>query len=257
MTTDSPTLGIVTCSRSDLVGLYRTLTSLIHDSEIFHQLVLVLSDYSESDLHTLKESFPKLSFDLLIVEPTGIYSAMNQGLEKLTTELVLFLNGGDELINPRCLVELKNQMGKSSWGYGALEITAENTTRLRKYSFNRYSKNLHRFAIKYVPHPSCIFSVSQFKLNGGYNLKFKTGADQDLILKFARDSYPITSKGCISRFYLGGQSSRNNFETISELHEISRSNFGKLLGSEILDQLVWLVILKSRSTVKGLQRLLH
>lgn len=248
-----PTLGIVTCSRSDYVGLNRTLKSLSHATTSFHQLILVLSGYSESEIQSLKTAYSSLKFELLIVKPNGIYDAMNQGTKKLKTKYVLFLNGGDELINPYGLIELTNQVGTNNWGYGALAIAEENSSQIRNYSFNTYSKTLHRLAIKYVPHPSTVFSSNMLIDFGGYNVEFPTAADQDLIHKFARHSRPTVLKDSISKFYLGGQSSRSNRETIRELRKISQNNFGNLLNSDFIDQLLWKIISASRFTLKKIQ----
>lgn len=250
-----PTLGIVTCSRSDYLGLTRTLKSLSHATASFQQLILVLSDYSESEIQSLKTTYSNLTFDLLIVKPNGIYDAMNQGTKKLRTKYVLFLNGGDELINPNGLIQLTNQVGLNSWGYGALAIAEENSAKIRKYSFNTYSKSLHRFAIKYVPHPSTIFSSQMLLDLGGYDVDFSTAADQDLIHRFARNSHPTVLKDSISKFYLGGQSSRTNLETIGELRKISQNNFGTLLNSDYIDQLFWKIISASRDMLKKIQNL--
>jgi glycosyltransferase len=233
------TLGVVTCSRSDLPGLSRTLESLKLGMSSFQQLVLVLTDYSDSEIQTLIADYSILNPIFILAESKGIYQAMNLGCADLETQLVLFLNGGDELIDSGALIELTNLVKSDGWGYGGIQIASVDNKTLRNYQFSSYSKKLHRFAIKYVPHPATVFSVQTLRQFGGYNLSYSTAADQDLILRFARFSDPTVINKTIAKFYLGGQSTRSNRKTIAELRRISKNEFGNTLDSEVIDKIVW------------------
>lgn len=233
------TLGVVTCSRADLPGLSRTLESLKLGRGSFQKLILVLSDYSDSEIQTLIADYSILKPIFVLTESKGIYQAMNLGCADLETQLVLFLNGGDELIDPGALIELTNLIKSGGWGYGGIQIASVESKTLRTYQFGRYSKKLHRFTIRYVPHPATVFSMQTLRQFGGYNLSYSTAADQDLILRFARASDPTVINKTIAKFYLGGQSTRSNRETITELRKISKNVFGNTLDSEVIDKIVW------------------
>ena len=245
-----PSLGIVTCSRADFVGLKRTLDSLQSAHDVFKQLVLILSEYSDHQVQELKKLYTQFDASFLLLEPSGIYQAMNAGMELIQSDLVLFLNGGDELISGEALQDLKKCVNPDGWGYGGIEIAHVGGGLKRRYQFKRYNKWLHRFGIKYVPHPSTVFSARKFRQLGGYRVAYRTGADQDLISRFATDSRPAISKKYISKFYLGGQSSRSNSEIIQELKKISYDNHGYILNSKLIDDALWCLISAARSIAK-------
>ena len=249
---ESPTLGVITCSRADFDGLKRTLDSLLSANDVFKQHILVLSEYSDCQIRNLKEHYSEIGARFILLEPSGIYQAMNLGLEEIQTDFVLFLNGGDELNNGKALEQLKNDLKPDGWGYGGIQISQASTALTRRYHFTRYNKWLHRFGIKYVPHPSTVFSVKKIRYLGGYNVSYKTGADQDLISRFAMESKPAISKEYISKFYLGGQSSRSNLEIIQELKRISLDNHGYTLNLKLIDDILWSIVSAARSFVKPL-----
>lgn len=141
---------------------------------------------------------------------------MNLGLEKTETEYCMFLNGGDEMIDFSQFAHLYNKIQGKLWGYGGTELYESAMEKRRKYFFVPYSKFLHKFSIKYVPHCSTIFKTNHLKKLGGYNDFFGTAADQAVMLSFALSERPVTQRKILTRFYLGGESTRSKNSIIGD-----------------------------------------
>lgn len=244
------TLGIVTCSKSDLNGLLRTLHSLSLALNSFDELVLVLSDYKNKEINLIKEASRLFNSKVLVTESEGIYSAMNAGAKKLKTEFVLFLNGGDELLDGEALQNLVRKIGNRNWGYGSIVITKMGSSKSRKYSFNRYSIWQHRLGIKYVPHPATVIRGAIFSRMAGFDVSLSVASDQGLMLSLARKWQPVIIRESISRFYLGGESTRTEIEINENFKLLSNKIFGPILSSRVVDDFIWSILKRLRILFK-------
>jgi len=238
-------LSFVVCSKDDLTGLVRTLNSL--DLRVLNgsTKVIVLSDYSSSQIKELKKKFNHRSFQIYEVDPRGVFSAQNYGLRKVDSDFVQFLNGGDELMEPSALSELLFNLARSDWGYGSLCVVSLDGNS-RVYSF-KYQMLLHRLGLRYVPHPSTIIRTKVAIELGGYDEKYNSAADHKLFVKFAQRGKPIIVKETISKFYLGGLSTRNKKLIVADSAKISREIYGYFFRSQTIDTMIWKLVLGIRA----------
>jgi glycosyltransferase involved in cell wall biosynthesis len=118
----SQNLSIVTCSKSDEVGLTKTLDSLRTLESDFPQVILVLSQYSTPQIEKLRNKYSDLNINIIQVEAEGIYVAQNRGLQAAKSKFTLVLNGGDCIASESALRDLLINTENSQWGYGSLEI---------------------------------------------------------------------------------------------------------------------------------------
>ena len=225
-------------------GLYRTLESFRKQSNI--QNILVLSNYKHKEVERIKVSFKHLNLNCFEIDGYGIYNAMNFGLNKVSTQYFMCLNGGDRLLDLENLNKLLGKIAGNKWGYGAVKIINPFGGFQRIYKFNRYSILVHRFSLKYVPHPSVIMDTAYARKLGGFDEKFKVSADQKLMMKFGMNFDPVVSKEVISEFYLGGNSTRSQLEVIADFKAISKDLFEPIFGSRHTEILLWNIISKLR-----------
>jgi hypothetical protein len=211
--------------------------------------ILVLSDYRHEDVEKIKVSFRHLNLKCFEIDGYGIYSAMNFGLNKVETQYFMCLNGGDKLLSSENLNKLLRNLDGKKWGYGSVSIVNPLTDSKRKYKFNHYSVLLHRFSLKYVPHPSVIMDTTFARGLSGFDENFKVSADQKLIMQFGIDSKPFVSKDIITEFYLGGESTRSQSEITSDFKEISKDLFKPIFSSRFIEKFLWDLIRKIRSFV--------
>jgi glycosyltransferase involved in cell wall biosynthesis len=89
-------LSIITINKDNRLGLQKTIDSLEQLKNRSFQWVFIDSVSTDGSLD-LANQFAK-SGDIVISEPdTGIYNAMNKGIQLATKDKILFLNSGDTL----------------------------------------------------------------------------------------------------------------------------------------------------------------
>jgi glycosyltransferase len=224
---------------SDFEGLSRTLISLrgLIGNEI--ESILVLSQYSSSEIARLKIISHSQYCKIIEQEPEGIYSAMNAGISLAESELCIFLNGGDEICDPGAFKDFALGLTIHEWAYSPIYIARSHKDSHRRYAFKPYSSFKHRLSIKFVPHPGTIYKTEILKLMGGFNTSFSVAADQELAMRFAQRSHPRIGDLPFAIFYSGGTSTRRQDEITSDFKLISRQVFGYFFRVECLDSLVW------------------
>jgi len=208
--------------------------------------ILILSDYRQEYIEGLKVSFKHLNLKCFEIDSSGIYNAMNFGLDKVKTQYFMCINGGDRLFDSENLNKLLRNLDGKKWGYGSVSIVNPLTNSSRKYKFNHYSVLLHRFSLKYVPHPSVIMDTTFARGLSGFDENFKVSADQKLIMQFGMASKLFVSKDVISEFYLGGESTIRKSEITSDFKDISNDLFKPIFSSRFIDKFLWKLIKKFR-----------
>jgi hypothetical protein len=185
------------------------------------------------------------------VPAIGIYQSMNLAIERVTTRYCIFVNGGDEILNIREIYLLCARIQKHLWAYGGTILHNETTGNFKKYIFRPYSRFFHKYSLKFVPHCSTIFNTNFLKEIGGYDPTYGVASDQALMLNFANQSRPVTTPKIISRFYLGGVSTRSNQEIINEYKLIER-DLRKYNNSfhNLLHETIWLCVATLRKLFK-------
>jgi glycosyltransferase involved in cell wall biosynthesis len=233
-----PELSIIICGKQDEFELNKTLNSLLGQVNSRYVFDLVLSDFRKEYLKELQLKLSDHNFNLHLTEPKGIYSAMNLGLRVSQTKFVLFLNSGDELCPIANLDQLLDNIENRNWGFGSIIKILDGQESI--YSFKPYKRFLHRFGIKYVPHPATIMNRKMSIDLGGFDEKYRVAADQKLMMQFGKIQTPVTFNAPIAKFYLNGiSSSRANSEIVDDFHDISTEVYGRILDNALVDKYVW------------------
>lgn len=248
-------LSIITCSLSDFEGISRTVESL--DGLLGNDVesILILSGYSSSQILGLKSIVSSQHCKIIEQKPQGIYEAMNSGLRLAESELCIFVNGGDEICDPRALIDFTFGLTDYEWAYSPINIAGSDKDSRRLYVFKPYSRLKHRLSIKFVPHPGTIYKTEILKLMGGFNTSRSVAADQELAMRFAQRSNPKIGISPFAIFYSGGASTRSYDEITKDFKLMSRQVFGYFFGSPFLDNLVWGLVCFARKLLEKFNRL--
>ncbi len=169
-----PKLSIISINYNNAVGLERTIKSVT--SQEFKDFEYIIIDGASTDesVSIIKKNEAHIS--QWISEPdTGVYQAMNKGIEKSTGQYLLFLNSGDTLFSKTVLQDFTKQVdGTKGIYYGNLLFVSDTSEEIVTYpstlSFSHFLK-------RSLPHPASLIRRELFNTVFLYNEDFKIVSD--------------------------------------------------------------------------------
>jgi glycosyltransferase involved in cell wall biosynthesis len=174
-------LSIVTISYKDPAGLLKTLhslQSLLQDCPFSWEHVVI--DHSPAINKTILAELPN-NWPLAHCSseiPTGIYAALNEGIEKSKGQLVWLLNGGDALYTKENLVKVIQQLTQDNYidiRFGPAAISQKGRPIYISRPFTSFLANI--IGSNQLCHQAMIFRRSVFDRIGLYEKQFKIAAD--------------------------------------------------------------------------------
>lgn len=248
----SESLTVVVCSKSNHSELRRTLDSLRKTNFDIPEIILILSEYENTEINELKSMYKPIISEIHLIPSSSIYEAMNFGLSRAKKKYLMFLNAGDTLLSHSNLEQLLYSSNNKLWAYGQI-IQINPGSRSKLIRFNPYIGCLHRNSFKYVPHPATIVDTKVIKDLGGFDIKFKVAADQKLLIQLADMQKPNLCHLPIVNFYVGGASSRTSREIVKDYMKINRDLYGPKMKSMLADRIYWIIILTLRNSLNFLK----
>ena len=244
-----PELTIITISRDDPDGLAATLESVARQAAIPAELIVIRRGRSGivdiSSTGAASKSGGAVIPMREVTDPgTGISAAFNAGILAARGEWLVFLNGGDTLLDDRSLASIK-ELCQSSPAHidivAGFAITDRATTIPRQPPF-RPTDYL------YLSHQAAAFRRRAFDEIGNYDVTFRVRMDLDWLARhIARHGIArilFFSKPLV-RYRLDGISSRSLIRFyVEEIRALSHSRkfFGRLL-------LLWLRDIPARMLI--------
>lgn len=249
-----PDLTIVTISKNDPKGLTRTLKSLAGCEFDRVEVLIVDSSRDPSESASLQQRYLPAAV-LHWTPPSGIFSAMNTGLNQTSGEYVWFLNGGDELSHPLALkIVLDALSTKPAWLYGQVEFTKDGINSVTPAPFDYELEKSRRFSHgRFPPHQGTIVRTDLAQELGGFNPKYKITSDYDLMLKLSQVSTPTEIPVSLSRFWTGGTSSTHWSEAITEFQDARKATLNLSAGQLVRDRFAtdWLLTKTFLAKLRG------
>jgi len=183
MTTDPPLLSLITITRNNLAGLQTTTQSVLAQSFKDFEWIVIDGDSSDGT-----KDFIKTLFALAVSEAdTGIYDAMNKGLDRAGGRYVWFLNAGDRLSDPDILTLVARHLkhDASDFVYGDSMENIDGRFHVKKA--RRLSLPLGMF----THHQAMIYARQAL---GGlrFDTSYQIAGDYDLTLRFLQTGRSIS-----------------------------------------------------------------
>lgn len=211
-------LSIVTVVRNDRQGLASTLASVYSQTARRDIQMIVIDGNSTDDTLAATQGY---KLDVLISEPdTGLYDAMNKGLDHATGKYVYFLNSGDSFDSAETVEKIiSNFEDNDAVYYCSVEIQSNDVKWL---SAPLQSKYFNYDA--YLPHHQSIFYPKYFYKTNRYNLAYKIQADIDYTTRAVKLCRKIFIPLRITHSTLGGfscqqyKSYKKSFNLAREFH---------------------------------------
>ena len=200
------TVSIVTVVKDNAAGLSRTHKSLLEQTYIDWEMIIVVGKSIDATLLIAKELQGKdLRIRVFEQVGTGIYNAMNEGLEFATGEFTWFMNSGDKFATLVVLAQAVDEISQSGAGLVVGGYQIESGSGQQIYSF-----------------PSGAITQLDFAFNR------RVGCHQAMI--FLTDILRISVAKRVSEVYAtiepGGLADQEIFSVHKQKHKIRRTHLG-------------------------------
>ena len=198
-------LSIITVNLDDKSGLSRTVESV--KSQNFHDFEFIIIDGGSKDgsLEVIKENETLIDY-WVSEKDSGIYNAMNKGINKASGKYILFLNSGDYLLSKDALsIDFKTITQDIVYGH----LTHNNNNVLNTSAY-KDNIDLGFFFVSTLPHGSTFIKRELFLNYGLYKTDYIIVSDWIFFLeRIVIDSCStLNLNKAVSVFTLGGISTR-------------------------------------------------
>jgi glycosyltransferase involved in cell wall biosynthesis len=216
-------ISIITVSYNSAETIEDTIQSVL--AQTYKNLEYIIIDGSSSD--GTMDIVNKYSSDIALVisEPDkGIYDAMNKGVAAATGDIIGILNSDDFYADNKVVEDIAAEIdgAKSDACYADLVYVDRNDTNkvVRKWRAGSYEAGHFRKGWM-PPHPTFFVSKKVYDKHGAYNLKLRSAADYELMLRMLhKHEISVTYlPRVITKMRTGGQSNvslKNRFKANME-----------------------------------------
>lgn len=182
-----PQVSIITVVKNNADGLRLTLESAQTQDFLDWELVIVYGKSEDSTISVAKNYVDKDSrIKLVEQDGSGIYQAMNLGIENSSSEFLWFMNSGDCFIHFNSLRQGVEELAKTNHGFvvGSYKIRFDSRTfKLKERELTQLRLAISR---RGGCHQAMIFRKSAVDLHFGFNTSYALASDYDLCLKLIK-----------------------------------------------------------------------
>lgn len=209
-------LSIITINYNNAVGLQKTMESVIHQNFKDYEYIIIDGASNDGSVDVIKKYADKINY-WISEKDTGIYNAMNKGIQKAQGEYLLFLNSGDFLINKDVIQKVfsKKQVADILYGELIFDFGGEN----KKLAKLPEQLTREYIFVDNIWHPSSFIKRELFTKLGLYSARYKIASDYDFFFN-AIAMKKVTTQYLnfpISVYDTGGlSSSPHNLKKINE-----------------------------------------
>ena len=216
-----PWLSIVTVVKDDIEGFQRSIDSLSQQSLAGVELVLVDSSASALEIPAFLSDYLITDYQSEWVEPQGIYSAMNHGLELARGDYIYYLNAGDSFFDQSVIGDLGALVAESSpaWIIGRVQILEQTGASVTSAVWDYETEKKALFARGlFPPHQGTVVKTEALRSVGGFDERFAIAADYAAALSLSQVYDPLITERVIATFFEGGISTTNWQDSFREFH---------------------------------------
>lgn len=176
-------MSIITVVYNRVSTIRNTIESVL--SQSYKNIEHIIIDGGSTD-GTLEVILKYESLVCLSEPDSGIYDAMNKGIQLATGDLVGILNSDDVFYSDDVISKIVAAFQSTNVDatIGNVEFVSDNNQRvLRNYSSRNWSTN--KFSWGFMPpHPSFFVRRSMFDIHGYYNVDYSICGDYDLLIRY-------------------------------------------------------------------------
>ena len=224
-------ISIITATYNSEVTLSSCMTSVLQQSYQNIEYVIIDGNSTDETLELVKQhqlKFPQIEFKILSEPDSGIYDALNKGVQLATGQVIGFVHSDDILADNQIISKLANQFDKENVDgvYGDLQYVDKNNIGkiIRYWKSTNFNASLLKKG--WMPaHPTLFLKKEVYEKHGEFNLSFKISADYDFMLRILKDdSLKFTYlPNVITKMRVGGASNRSVKNIIQKTKEDYRA----------------------------------
>lgn len=231
---------IVTISKNDFDGLKETVRSLLSQEYKNWELHIVLGNPTIEEFgycEALKSSDSRVSF--VRQNGSGIYNAMNQGMNLVNGKFLWFMNSGDSFFNERTLKQVEEIMANAEIDIliGGYEIKG---LEQKVFTFSEIPISARRFSlnIRSGSHQATIYRIRDLETLRPFRTDFGIASDFDWLLRELLQKSGFRSSKIFASIEPGGVSDKKILQVLHEKQKARNDVFGKYSFDSFLG-LLW------------------
>ena len=182
------------------------LQSLIRQTFRSFEVVLVDGNSTDGSQELAKRLLTE-SHNTFVLESkpdSGVYEAMNRGIELAKGEWLYFLGSDDQLFSPTALEEIEPHLKEAGMDLLLARVTTD-----EQPASGAKAVDVHYFKKSNVCHQGILYRRKLFRALGNYNPRYRVYADWDFNFRCMVAGVPYKSvPQTVARYSRGGLSSR-------------------------------------------------
>ena len=233
-------VSIITVVKDHATGLEMTYGSLLEQTLNAWEMIVVVGSSQDNTLFVARELQASDSrIRIIEQEGTGIYSAMNQGIESVDGEFTWFMNAGDRFATSSVLAHAVEEISKSGTGIviGGYQISGGSSDKTFNYPSGNVTTLVFAFNRRGGCHQAMIFRTQILRDFGGFNTSYSLAGDFDLVLKVIKKVKAWRVSEVYASIEPGGRADQGIYLVHRQKHQIRRN----LLGGPVvlIASLLW------------------
>ena len=176
-------VSIITIGKNVVNDIERTIKSVVEQS-YGHIEYIVIDGNSNDGTQEIIEKYKESIHVYVSEKDTGIYNAMNKGVQWATGEWVLFINAGDYLITSNVIGTWVHYLSTTEAGicFGRILWDSPRDFSI-SVSEHAYLNKSWQLIDNNFPHPATFYRHSEFKKIGWFDEQYQIMADYELNLR--------------------------------------------------------------------------
>ncbi|MBN8703428.1 MAG: glycosyltransferase [Bacteroidetes bacterium] len=221
----NPKISIVTVVYNSKDLIEHTIISVLEQSFQDFEFIVVDGASKDGTLEVINKYKHKIS-KIISEKDKGIYDAMNKGLNLASGDYILYLNSGDEFFDRTTLEKVLTSTNDADIVYGKTSVIGND----RGIIGDARLKPPHKLSWKSLQYGMCVCHQSfipKRSLCKPYDLSFKISSDIDWVISILKEAKVVQYyDGYISKFLVGGTSTKNKYKSWRERFKILSKHYG-------------------------------
>ncbi len=216
---------IITATYNSAEHVYQCISSINEQSWMNIEHIIIDGASTDNTLEIIK-SHPNWISKIISEPDSGIYDALNKGVQQATGDVIGFLHADDTFASLHTLKNIADAFSKISVNgiYGNLVFVNNENKVLRTW----HSKPFNRQNVNYgwaPPHPTLFLKKEVYKKHGLFDASFQIAGDYDFMLRIMLDEELnfLMLNEVITCMRLGGASTGNFKSQIKKMKEDIRA----------------------------------